>query len=255
MRYAGAPRNPPGRTRQELAMNFREFASVSALCVLLGGLSAQYAVAANQPPLSEAWNIRPSGSAASSGELLFRVTPPGGADPVEITVSVLAGSSDVAVARTIRRTLDAQLRSVSVTLGEGANVLVTDPRGRANFSVELVTSDVENLRVAVSATAPIAPPTVPPQEIPATTQAPPTPPAPGGAVPPSGTSVPIPQPSTPIPQPSIPTPKPSTPLPEGSIKPPNTGAPPPINETRPPRREKSEPVEAPQPEPTEQGRE
>jgi hypothetical protein len=239
-------------------VNFRALVSASVLCLLLDGLSAQDAVAANQPPLSESWNIRPSGSAASSGELLFRVTPPDGNDPVEITVPVLAGASDVAVARTIRRALDAQLGSVSVTLGEGANVLVADPRGRANFSVELVTSDVENLRVAVSATAPIASPTVPPQEMPVTTpeaNQSPTPQAPGGVVPPGGTSVPIPQPSTPIPQPSIPTPKPSTPLPEGSIKPPNTGAPPPPDETRPPRREKQEPVEAPQPQPTEQGRE
>ena len=36
-----------------------------------------------RPPLSEAWNIASSGRAASSGELMFRITPGDGSDPVE----------------------------------------------------------------------------------------------------------------------------------------------------------------------------
>lgn len=152
-------------------MRFRAYACVSAIAFV-----TQAAFAVNDPPLAESWNIRPSGNASSSGELLFRVTPPDGSDPVEITVSVLSGTNDLAVARSIRRALDSQLRSdqFNVSLGEGANVVVADPRGRANFSVELVTSDVGNLRVAVSAAAaPIAAPAVPPPSVPAAVTPPP----------------------------------------------------------------------------------
>ena len=44
------------------------------------------------------------------------------------------------MARSIRRALSSQLRRdrYNVQLGEGANVLVSDPRGQPNFSLELV---------------------------------------------------------------------------------------------------------------------
>ena len=128
------------------------------------------AIAANDTPLSGAWNIAPSGSAASTGELVFRMTPADGGDPVEVTVTVRSGTNDIGVARDIRQALGSQLRRdrFNVELGEGANVLVTDPRGKPNFSLELLDSDVENLRVLVQSVAPAAPPTVPAQAVPAT---------------------------------------------------------------------------------------
>ena len=51
---------------------------------------------------------------------------------------------------------------VDVEAGEGANVLVTSS-ANASFSLELVDSDVENVRVAVQSAVPTAPPTVPKQ--------------------------------------------------------------------------------------------
>jgi hypothetical protein len=158
---------------------------------------AAYAFAA--PPLAGSWNITPTGSATSSGELLFRVTPGSGEDPIEVTVSVLSGASDISVARKIRQTLSTQLRrdQYNVELGEGTNVLLTDPRGRPNFSLELVDSDVDNLRVAVRNIEPAATPTVPTQSVPA-------------AVPPAAGSPANPQPANPTPdngaQPATPTP-------------------------------------------------
>src|SRR5215203_5639463 len=103
------------------------------------------AIAANNAPLSGTWNIAPTGSAASTGELLFRMTPGDGGDPVEVTVSVTSGTNEIGVARDIRQALSTQLARdrFNVRLGEGANVLVSDPRGRPNFSLELVDSDVE----------------------------------------------------------------------------------------------------------------
>src|SRR5262245_51954951 len=121
--------------------------------------------AAKGPPLASTWNIAPTGNAASSGDLAFRITRGDGTDPVDITVPVMAGATEAAVARSIRRVLSSQLprQRYAVQLGEGTNVLVSDPRGQPNFSVELVDSNIDNVRVAVQSVTPSAPPTVPVQ--------------------------------------------------------------------------------------------
>ena len=72
-------------------------------------LAAASLFAASAPPLAGEWNILPTGSAASSGDLLFRITRGDGSDPVEIEVPVMAGASDRAVAGNIRRALGAHL--------------------------------------------------------------------------------------------------------------------------------------------------
>ncbi len=200
------------------------------VCACLLGLAAPWTQAQNDPPLAEAWNIRPSGIASSSGDIVLRVIPPDGTDPVEVTVPVLSGSTDEEVARSIRRAMNSQLRPdhFDVSIGEGANVLVTSPRGRAIFGVGLVTSDIDNMRVFVNSTMPVAQPATPvqpgservPQPVP---QPPPQSPPPQ---PPGGVAVPGPT-STPLPQKSLPTPRPSTPIPEPSIRPPAGGIRPP----------------------------
>jgi len=141
--------------------------------------------AASGPPLASSWNIAASGSAESSGELEFRITPNDGSNPIDITVPVIAGANEDAVARNINRALSSQLRRdrYSVRLGENSNVLVSDPRGRPNFSIELVDSGIENVRIAVRSVTPSVPPTVPEQSMPAQ---PPPGAAPGNAPPPTG---------------------------------------------------------------------
>jgi hypothetical protein len=172
-------------------------------------LAAASLFAASAPPLAGEWNILPTGSAASSGDLLFRITRGDGSDPVEIEVPVMAGASDRAVAGNIRRALGAHLPNdrYRVVQGEGANVLVRDPRGKPNFSIELVTSDVDNLRVAVRSVAPAASPTVRPQAEP--TPEPGVPPpapanAPGDVVPPPEMRVPNQLPNVTPPTPESP---------------------------------------------------
>jgi hypothetical protein len=163
---------------------------IRALLIAIAATAAQFAGAANTPPLSDVWSIAPSGTASSSGELLFRLTPGDGADATEITVSVSSGTSETGVASNIRRVLNSQLRSdrFDVEAGEGANVLVKST-GKTGFSLELIDSDVESLRVAVHSAEPVVPPTVPKQATPANppTTTPATPPAPGDAVPPEVT--------------------------------------------------------------------
>jgi hypothetical protein len=198
-------------------------------CIALAALVAAFAHAAPAPPSAGVWNIATSGKAASSGDLAFRVTATDGSDPVDITVPVISGASEDSVARSIRRVLSSQLPRdrYSVQLGEGANVLVSDPRGRPNFTLELVDSDIENVRVAVQSVTPAAGPTVPPQSVPA--EAPPVnPPAntvPGNAAPPASAEPPIisappsdavpPAIAIPSPSPSAPPPASAAPAPGG----------------------------------------
>jgi hypothetical protein len=186
--------------------------------------------AAAGPPLASTWNIAASGSAESSGELEFRITPNDGSNPIDITVPVISGANQDAVARNIDRALSSQLRRdrYNVELGENGNVLVSDPRGRPNFSVELVDSGVENVRVAVQSVTPSAPPTVPAQSTPAQ---PPPGTTPAIISPPRETS-PGPEPvQTPPPSntpPAAPPPSDTPPMPNPTPPPATSPPPPPV---------------------------
>jgi hypothetical protein len=202
-------------------------------------MGARVVRAANTPPIAEAWNITSSGKAESSGELLFRVTEGPGDSPKEVTVFVLSGTNETGVASSIRRALTTQLdrNRFNVEAGEGANVLLSGERDNQGFSVELVDSDVENVRVSVQSAAPVAPPTVPPQRAPANPPAlPSTPPAPGDVVPPSDAAPApvqappsgpaIPTPSAPPATPSAPPAEPTPPLATPSSPPADAASPP-----------------------------
>ena len=159
---------------------------------ILATAACTAALAFAGPPPAGVWNIAPTGRADSSGDLLFRITQNDGSDPLEITVPVIMGAKEETVARGIRNSLNSQLRRdrFKVEMGEGANVLVSDARGRPNFALELIDSDVENLRVAVQSVTPAASPTVPPQAVPPEPpdgQSPGVPEAPGAGIPPEGT--------------------------------------------------------------------
>jgi len=193
--------------------------------LVIAALVAACAFSATAPPSAGVWNIATSGKAASSGDLEFRVTAVDGSDPVEISVPVIAGATEEAMARTIRRVMSSQLPPdrYNVELGESGNVMVSDPRGRPNFTVELLNSDIDNVRVAVQSVTPTAAPTVPQQAMPA--EPPPTnhpvqtvpgnalPPAsstpPPISTPPMGGTVPVPDPVQ-VPAPSNTAPAPST---------------------------------------------
>jgi len=211
-----------------------------AVTLIAGAVfAAALAFAAAGPPLAGVWNIATSGKATSSGDLSFRVTPNDGSDPVDITVPVISGAGDDSVARSIRRALSSQLprNRYTVELGEGTNVLVSDPRGRPNFSLELVDSDVENVRVQVQIVTPAAPPTVPPMGAPPSNPGAPVPdpdspvpspetPVPGANPPVPSPDSPVPNPGTPIPDGGAPVPHPDTPLPNPAPVPaPGDGAP------------------------------
>jgi hypothetical protein len=182
---------------------------------LIAALVAASALAAAGPPLASTWNIATTGNATSSGDLEFRITRGDGSDPVDISVPVISGASQESVARSIGRALSSQLRRdrYSVQLGENGNVMVSDPRGQPNFSLELVDATIENVRVAVQNVTPVAPPTVPSQAAPA--EVPPENPALPSETPPAAA------PTTPAPANTSPAAN-SPPLPNPS-PPPSTG--------------------------------
>jgi hypothetical protein len=159
---------------------------VNTRALLIGtAASLLAAVAVAAPPLSGSWNITPSGSAASSGQLLFRVAH-AGSEGIRVIVPVRSGSDDIAVARAVRQAFDAQLgRNYKVELGEGANVLISDSRGKPSLAIELLDSAIEGLRVSVRNIEPAATPTVPSQSTPAVDAPAPTPAQPGAATPPT----------------------------------------------------------------------
>jgi hypothetical protein len=202
--------------------------NIRVILISLAAIVATAVNAANTPPLSDSWNIAPSGTASSSGELLFRVTPGDGDDATEVTVFVLSGTNDTGVASNIRRALNSQLRAdrFNVEPGEGANVLLTNGGRNDGFSIELIDSDVENVRVVVQSAVPVAPPTVPEQATPANPPqvAPDTPPAAGDTVPPPPVTTPAPGNAS---QPAAPPPANSPPLPNPTPAPSETpgGAP------------------------------
>lgn len=213
-----------------MTMKRSVFATAACAAVLSWG-----AFAANGPPLASEWNIAPTGRAGSSGDLTFRVTTVDSRNPIEITVPVMIGAREDTVARSIRNSLNSQLppQRFDVELGAGTNVLVRDARGEPNFSIELMDSDVDDLRVAVQSVTPSASPTAPPQTQPVQPPVPTPPPAnePGDATPPSiGTPSPDTAPPTPgqrPPSPGIPTPTPgqNVPTPGSSIPPPSPRVP------------------------------
>jgi hypothetical protein len=212
----------PGRAGQETDMKLRSW-------ILASAAACAAALAFAGPPPAGVWNIAPTGRAASSGDLHFRITQNDGSDPLEITVPVSIGAKDVSVARSIHNSFGAQLRRdrFKVELGEGANVLVSDSRGKPNFALELVDSDVDDLRVAVQSVTPAASPTVPQQEVPAEPPIRQTPDAPGAVTPPPGEALPAPGSGLGVPDNSTPrvpnTSPPASPPPE--VPPPATPAP------------------------------
>lgn len=216
----------------------------AALVAASSWVTPANAAAATGPPLASSWNIAASGSAESSGDLEFRITPADGSNPIDISVAVISGANQESVARSINRALSSQLRRdrYSVQLGENSNVLVSDPRGRPNFSIELVDSRIENVRVAVKSVTPSAPPTVPEQAAPAT---PPTSPRPTAIEPPSPQETP--PTSSPGPMPVPENTPPATPPPMSSPSMPNPTPPP---ENAPPATASPSPTSGPSSPPT-----
>jgi hypothetical protein len=123
-------------------------ALLRGLLATLPMLLATGVYSADSPPSSNKWRLEVSGDAESDGVLKFRIDPKDGA-PVEVTANIDDGRSENGVARDIREAFQAQLPKdrYSVETDDGEDVLIKKDFGEPDFSIELVSSTVEDVRV------------------------------------------------------------------------------------------------------------
>jgi len=103
---------------------------------------------ARTPAPENKWRIQCSEGANSTGEIVFRVTPEGGA-PIEVRVAIKDGTGENSVARRIRDAFDATLprEAFHSEVDDGEDVLVKKRSGAADFSLELVSNSVKSVRI------------------------------------------------------------------------------------------------------------
>ena len=99
---------------------------------------------------SNAWRIEVSEGANSDGEILFRVTPKGGATQ-DVRVVIDDGTSEDHVARVIKNTFEDQLDTsrYDIEMDDEEDVLVKKDLTEPRFALELVSSTVESVRLHV----------------------------------------------------------------------------------------------------------
>ena len=106
------------------------------------------ALADSETGASNKWRIEVSEGANTAGTIAFRVTPSQGPG-TDIAVDIAEGRSENGVADDIRDALAAQLPSdrYTVETDDGEDVLVKKVDGQPDFTIALVSSNVEGTRV------------------------------------------------------------------------------------------------------------
>ena len=96
------------------------------------------------------YRISVNHDADSDGEIVFRVTPKGGA-PMEVKVTISKGTSENGVARAIKKAFVDQLgtKNQSIEMEDGENVIIERSMGAKDISLLLVSSTVKGLSVKV----------------------------------------------------------------------------------------------------------
>ncbi len=99
---------------------------------------------------SSKWRIEVSESAKSDGEILFHVTPRGGATQ-EVRVAVVDDTSENGVARAIEHAFKQQLDAAryEAEIDDGEDVLVETKSAEPLFALQFVTSTVKSVRINI----------------------------------------------------------------------------------------------------------
>lgn len=120
----------------------------SALSIVVLSCATLSTACADEAPLSNKWRLQMSGGAESDGTMTFRVTPKDGAS-TDVIVTLKDGRSENGVARDVRDAFIAQLPKgrYSVETDDGEDVLIKKTLGDSDFSIELVASTVDDVRV------------------------------------------------------------------------------------------------------------
>lgn len=116
------------------------------------GPDAEEALAVEPDDLdySNKWRIEVSEGARSTGEMIFQITPRGGQHQL-VTVPIARGTRENNVARAIEDVLDNELDDdlFHVERDDGEDVLVKKRHDSANFSLRVISSTVEAVRIRV----------------------------------------------------------------------------------------------------------
>jgi hypothetical protein len=112
------------------------------------GAAAPAEPPAKLPAPENKWRVEVSEGANSDGEIVFRVTPKGGA-PSDVTVAVKNGTSENNVADNIRDAFrKSPLKdSISAESDDGEDVLLKKRMGKPAFSLQLVSNTVKGVRL------------------------------------------------------------------------------------------------------------
>ena len=97
---------------------------------------------------SNAWRIEVSEGANSDGEILFHLTPKGGATQ-DVRVVIDNGTSEDHVARVIKNTFEDQLDTsrYDIEMDDEEDVLVKKDLTEPRFALEVVSSTVKSVRL------------------------------------------------------------------------------------------------------------
>jgi len=124
--------------------SLRSVGMVAALAIAwLGG-----ALAGDDSDYSNKWRIECSGRAQGEGAIHFRVTPKEG-EEAQVDVRIAQGRSENDVARDIRDAFQSQLspERYRVESDDGEDVVIKVKSGTPDFSLVLVESTVEHVRL------------------------------------------------------------------------------------------------------------
>ena len=115
----------------------------TAILAVLGAVSASVSA---KP--SDQWQLELSGSARSNGVIVIRLSPIG-ADPIEVTAQIAAGTSENLGAEALVEALRLQL-SPEVFHAErvdGEDVIIRKARGAADFDLQVISNSVEHVKI------------------------------------------------------------------------------------------------------------
>jgi uncharacterized protein (DUF2141 family) len=98
--------------------------------------------------LSNKWRLEFSGDSESTGVLVLRITPKGGT-PIDATINVDNSTGENSIAQKVVLGLQAQLPpdAYHVERDDGEDVLIKKQDGAADFSVTIVSSTLEDVRI------------------------------------------------------------------------------------------------------------
>jgi len=99
---------------------------------------------------SNKWRIRVSKGAKSDGEIVFQVTPKGGATQ-DVSVAVKKGTGENNVAQAIEKSFEKQLdkKKFHVEVDDGEDVLVKKGHSEPDFALRLLSSSLEGVRLDI----------------------------------------------------------------------------------------------------------